>query len=486
MSHPSLRKGALSAGRSLPPLVGQGTFLDRRWIFFIPTTLASLACVFFARLPSGADARREVCLLAGLLLAAALVAGKQALKTLRHKRPVRTHVFRRGSFWRSLAVGLVLCYALVLLRGASAASGYWLAALSALWAGWLVMGLAVDPRVLQSWQWLAQRRSIKRGATAMQATVLLTVGLEAALQVRQHLGMSMGTPPASLRGVSLGGMFDDGDAFAAPLRTAAGPIRLGILGDELTLAAATDHALGDRLSAQLPMLQIDDYSCPQAGPREYARRRLVSKHGGRPDILLVFFSVGEDVASLPLESDWFDWRSLELAGYAQRALLAKADFATARPHSSAVAGSSPRELTVCRSPANRATETRWNKALRHLDRLHRQCQRDNIELVLVVVPADFQLNHVLAESLQRQAGYEPNTLDLTLPQRRVASFAADRQLACIDLLPHLQRCEGLVYERGHRRWTNEGATAVAQAIGGWLQSSLGSQVATGNARMVLR
>jgi hypothetical protein len=279
-------------------------------------------------------------------------------------------------------------------------------------------------------------------------------------------------------------MFDDSDDGTTNLRTASGPIRLGILGDELTLAAASDHALVARLNAQLPMLEINDYSCPQAGPRDYARRRLATKHAGRPDVLLVFFSVGEDVASIPLESDWFDWRSLELASYAQRVMLPNTVAATDGTSHNAAAGSSPRELAVCRSPADRATETRWTKALRHLDRLHRQCQRDNIELVLVVVPADFQLNHVLAESLQRQAGYEPNTLDLTLPQRRIASFAAARQLACIDLLPHLQRCEGLVYERGHRLWTGEGSAAVAQAIGGWLQSGLGPAAAqiAGNRR----
>jgi hypothetical protein len=204
-------------------------------------------------------------------------------------------------------------------------------------------------------------------------------------------------------------------------------LRLAILGDELTCAAANDHALPHGLHLQLPAMQVCDLSKPNFGPREYSRCGLGHLRGACPDVLLVFFSVGQDVATMPLESDWFDWRHLKLADVARSWCHAIESTEVALP-SPRDTGALIRELAVCHAPSDEATDLRWKKALTHVGRLHRQCQRANVEMVLVAVPADFQLNGVLLESLRRQAGYARDSVDLTLPQRRLASFAADHQL----------------------------------------------------------
>ena len=47
----------------------------------------------------------------------------------------------------------------------------------------------------------------------------------------------------------------------------------------------------------------------------------------------------------------------------------------------------------------------------------------------------------------------------------------------IDLLPHLRLCRQSVYRRHTTVLSVEGNSAAASAIGGWLQSRYGSQMA---------
>jgi hypothetical protein len=48
----------------------------------------------------------------------------------------------------------------------------------------------------------------------------------------------------------------------------------------------------------------------------------------------------------------------------------------------------------------------------------------------------------------------------------------------IDLLPALRTCSDSPYERNAGTWNDKGHAAAATAIGGWLESRYGRQVAT--------
>jgi len=96
----------------------------------------------------------------------------------------------------------------------------------------------------------------------------------------------------------------------------------------------------------------------------------------------------------------------------------------------------------------------------------------------VVVPGQFQVSASLCEMLRRRLGYEPRELDLDLPQRRFTTFAQDRELPLLDLLPYLRRCEASPYVPNDYQWNELGKTAAAEAIGGWLESRYGQGITT--------
>jgi hypothetical protein len=95
----------------------------------------------------------------------------------------------------------------------------------------------------------------------------------------------------------------------------------------------------------------------------------------------------------------------------------------------------------------------------------------------VIVPAEFQVNPALCATLLRRHGLSADRFDVELPQRRLAGFAEDRNLPIIDLLPHLRLCGRSVYRRNTTLLSEEGNSAAALAIGGWLQSRYGGQLA---------
>jgi hypothetical protein len=55
-------------------------------------------------------------------------------------------------------------------------------------------------------------------------------------------------------------------------------------------------------------------------------------------------------------------------------------------------------------------------------------------------------------------------------------FAANRELPVLDLLPYLRRCEESPYDPHVHQWNELGKAAVAEAIGGWLESRYGTLI----------
>jgi len=106
------------------------------------------------------------------------------------------------------------------------------------------------------------------------------------------------------------------------------------------------------------------------------------------------------------------------------------------------------------------------------------CRAANLPLTLVLVPGEFQLNRGLRDTLARRAGYAPQQLDVELPQRKLAGYAAQRRLPLIDLLPPLRLCRESPYQRHAERFSTVGHQATAAAIGGWLESRYGDQLAS--------
>jgi hypothetical protein len=413
-----------------------------------------------------------------VILAAAVVQGKLVLKTLKQQRVVRGNIFRRTSFWRTAFVGVVLCYLASLALGPNPGTPYAFAAAVSVWYTLLLLPIAASPEVFATWKRLAQKKIPRRAAGAIFASILMTVVAEVSLRsytwVTNHdwflaevkQSQPAGFAAAGVVGLPNAAMNLDGDSR----------FHVAIVGDEVTLGGIHNDGALSQLEVLVPGVRVTNFSIANVGPREYAQnlaQRVIECH---PDLVLTFVSVGDDILAESAGSDWFDWRSLELSRLRFTRRFVKPAAPEAMPFLQRVG----RELVVCRTPIDPQTNRRWQKVFRHLDALVRTCQRSNVDVALVVAPSEFQVNHVLLETLCRRMGYEQQEIDLDLPQRRLATFAGDHQVPCVDLLPHLRLCEEPPYERSTRQWNAEGTAIALRTVGGWLQSCYGDVIpATG-------
>jgi hypothetical protein len=189
-------------------------------------------------------------------------------------------------------------------------------------------------------------------------------------------------------------------------------------------------------------------------------------------------SVCEDITRAAPESSWFDWRQFELA----QLVGAETPGAGASPGQQVATdfesfcGILAPQLAACRTPIDDNMHERWQQTFDAVDNLVAACRASDVAVALVLVPGEFQVNRSLCDTLARRAGYTTEQVDVELPQRKLTSFAANRRLPLIDLLPQLRLCGQSPYERHAATWSDAGHTAAATAIGGWLEGRFGQQL----------
>jgi hypothetical protein len=114
----------------------------------------------------------------------------------------------------------------------------------------------------------------------------------------------------------------------------------------------------------------------------------------------------------------------------------------------------------------------WERTADHLSRLHRAVERDAARLVLVAIPAPFQLDR---ESLKfhRALGYHVEEAWLEgRPAISVAleDWASREQVPLLDLTGRFRSSAKPLYFIEDVHFTPEGSSAAAQAIGSFLRS----------------
>jgi hypothetical protein len=95
------------------------------------------------------------------------------------------------------------------------------------------------------------------------------------------------------------------------------------------------------------------------------------------------------------------------------------------------------------------------------------------------------VNAALRDVLLRRAGYEPGDLDWELPQRRLATFAQQRQVPLIDLTPHLQLQTG-TFARYEQQFSPVGHAIAADVIGHFVRTRLHPTLASTQERAGIR
>ena len=108
----------------------------------------------------------------------------------------------------------------------------------------------------------------------------------------------------------------------------------------------------------------------------------------------------------------------------------------------------------------------------------RVCRRQQIPLAIVAVPGPFQVSSSLCDALRRQAGYEPAQVDVELPQRRLAAFAAENQLPLVDLLPYFKSSGHCTFERYQAQLNDHGNQVTSEVVGRWIEQHYRTQIAS--------
>ncbi len=390
------------------------------------------------------------------------------------------------SFWRAVSSGAFVAYLAALVVGPREYMAcLWVAVVSS-WYAILLLPLAASPSMLETWRRWTQGRTARSSGWQVFAAMLLLVLGEASQQARRQAAeLSADERVASLPATdNVAAAIDTADALdfrVAELRSSR--FRVAMLGDRAALAAFQPGGERARVERMLPGLEIIpvDLSQPWSIERPAALSERLAEI--RPDLALALVSVCDNLAQEPPPASWFDWRQLELARLivgdspappavaAQQAIPADCD-----DFESFLRILAP-QLQGCRAPVDAVMRARWQRTFVALDEALENCRRQRIPMGLVLVPAQFQINRSLCETLVRRAGGSIEQLDVDLPQRSLTGFAERRQLPVLDLLPHLRLASTSLYKPNSPQWNERGAAAAASAIGGWLKSYYGGQLA---------
>jgi len=96
-------------------------------------------------------------------------------------------------------------------------------------------------------------------------------------------------------------------------------------------------------------------------------------------------------------------------------------------------------LPVYRSLPSPQLEKLWDETTGYLDRMVIDCHRAGVPLLVVLIPAEEQVDPRVRDRILAGLSLEPEDYDFDLPQRRLRAWAADREVKVLDLLPVMRR-----------------------------------------------
>jgi hypothetical protein len=377
-------------------------------------------------------------------------------------------------FWRLFLSGTVLAYLAALALGPVRSIGCaWIAAVC-VWQTLLYLPLTAALATQNDWRRWTQGHVARRLALLVYASILFLIAGELGLRVHRFAfdGMEFSSDYTSLSAVPHSG----GPSPGSVAHAKRARLRVAVLGDGQPPSCESRGYLAS-VEQTVPDVEIVRLaaSLTGAGVGEVAGQ---VRHYD-PDLVLAVLPVCQDLARKPVEHGYFDWRRFELAMLMAgppaadeplRLATAAADF------ESFLGGLRP-QLAACRTPIDDAMRIRWNHIYASLDQVIASCRDAGVPVALVIVPAEFQVDRGLRQTLLRRNGLAEERFDVDLPQRRLGRFAEHRQVPLIDLLPHLRLCRQSVYRRHTTVLSDEGNLVAASAIGGWLESRYGLRMA---------
>jgi hypothetical protein len=458
-----------------------------------------------------------------ILLLLSVFQAKLAWKTWRLRQsllPISGARWRM--FFRWFSVGIVVCYGGSLLAGTQAGGVYLFTTALALWYTAVLLPVVGSPVQLSWVVLLLERRWLRYCGWGLYVLLMMPLCSELVLRTYEafftgpagasYLVAQQKLPPGSTyknRPVNSQGYCDE------PFSTAPKPgkLRLAALGGCLVLGEGESESFLAQIENSPGDLEIYNFALPGTVPADYAgqvEREVAAYH---PQLILAFLSPGNDLANASTQGV-FDWQQVHTLRWGLNVLLhqraqkllsvnkpltaenllvfnqtpigASDEFrATAEMAYRDYLQRTIGQLTVCRTPIDDRMHHRWSRLYTDLDRLIATCEKADLPLVFVLAPSAFQVNAALRDVLLRRAGYEPGDLDWELPQRRLATFAQQRQVPLIDLTPHLQLQTG-TFARYEQQFSPVGHAIAADVIGHFVRTRLHPTLASTQERAGIR
>ena len=113
----------------------------------------------------------------------------------------------------------------------------------------------------------------------------------------------------------------------------------------------------------------------------------------------------------------------------------------------------------------------WSKAEGHLLEFDRLCRARDVPWVLYVIPAEVQVDPVIADIVFRRLSLDPEDYDLTLPQERLRALCEEHGIAFLDPLPLLRsshRSEARLYVPNDTHWNVDGNRLAGDILGSFI------------------
>jgi hypothetical protein len=392
----------------------------------------------------------------------------------------------------ALALGLVGSYLITAAFGPGPYGGAMMTAAFSVFATLAMLPLAASPRVVEIWKHWTNGRTARRTVRAFACLSVALICCEAVLQLerigreyRADVALPMPRPAAAVHVSDTPSLLAD-ELDLRFVSMNAGRFRLVIVGEAGQLGGSPRACIA-RLQRDLQGLEIVPVALERPwslGPSADLEERVVA---AKPDLVLALVNGYENLVHAPVAPGWFEWRAWELSKLLFPCEATPADVADASKQMIVNASSNDAfedyldglvpELIACRSPISDDTGERWQRSFRAMDALNLACLQQSIPVSVVAVPSRIQLDPALFEMVVRRTGGKPEQFDVGLPQRSLAAYAEGRGLRCLDLLPVLRTEGRKLFGRNTAAWSDRGNTAVAGAIGGWLESCYGSQLA---------
>jgi hypothetical protein len=125
---------------------------------------------------------------------------------------------------------------------------------------------------------------------------------------------------------------------------------------------------------------------------------------------------------------------------------------------------------------NQGFDDIFERAITYISEIKQLCDRRNVGLTIVIIPAEMQISKALQARLMADPGLAPTSFDFKRPNRFLRARFEELRIDYIDLLPEfaIRPPHERLYKRNDIHWSIAGNALAATLISQHLSSQLGS------------